>query len=51
MDFIIVLFVFLLPLASIVVSAYCLFHILSLKKVASRLSFAKRSSGTDVSYE
>ena len=47
MDFLIVLFVFLLPLASICVSAYCLFHIFGLKKAAMKLSAICRLSGKD----
>lgn len=47
MDFLIILFVFLLPLASICVSVYCLFHIFGLKKAASKYLALRRVAGKD----
>ena len=45
MNFLMVLFVFLLPLASIAVSVYCLIYISGLKKTAMKLAAMGRLSG------
>ena len=47
MDFLIILFVFILPLAAIAVSTYCLIHIFGLKKAASKYLALCRLAGKD----
>ena len=51
MEFLVVLFLFIFPLAAIVMSGYCLFYILGLKKAASKLATVRRRSGKEGSDE
>lgn len=51
MDFVILLFMVILPFAALCVSMYSLFHILSLKKAAMKLSALHRLAGKDVTNE
>lgn len=51
MDFVIILFLFLFPLAALGVSLYSLYHILSLKKAAARISAFTRLAGEDPRHE
>lgn len=51
MDFVMILFFFILPLVAVGVSLYSLYHILSLKKAALKISAAYRISGKDVAHE
>ena len=48
MEFVLILFVFLLPLASLIMSMYALFHILTMKKTALKLAAMERLAGKDV---
>ena len=47
MDFIVLMFLFLLPLAAVALSAYCLFHVLRFKKAAVKAAARSRLSGED----
>lgn len=47
MDFVILLFLVLLPLAALAVSLYTLVHILSLKKAAAKFLAVRRIMGKD----
>lgn len=51
MNTVMTLFFFILPLVAVVVSLYTLYHILTLKKVATKITAAYRISGKDVAHE
>lgn len=51
MDFVVVLFVFILPLAALIMSMYCLFYIRTMKKAASKFSAMSRIAGKDLPHE
>lgn len=48
MDFMIILFVFILPAAAIAMSIYCLVQIFSLKRIGSKLAALAKIAGKDV---
>lgn len=50
-DYIVILFAFVLPLVAMAVSLYSLLYVRSLKKAAAKLSAMCRLAGKDVSYE
>jgi len=47
MDFLIILFLFLLPLTAIGMSAYCLIRFLAFKKAAAKFYAMNRLAGKD----
>lgn len=51
MDFLLILFVFIFPLASIIISGYCFFQLIPLKRMGSKLAALSRLSGKDDLYE
>ena len=51
MDFLIILFVFILPAAAIALSVYCMIQIFNLKRIGSKLAALSRISGKDMSYD
>lgn len=48
MDFMIILLVFILPVAAIILSIYCLVQVFALKRVGSKLAALTRIAGKDV---
>ena len=50
-DYIVVLFAFVLPLVAVAVSLYSLFYVRSFKKTAAKLAAMRRLVGKDISYE
>lgn len=51
MDFLLILFVFILPLVSIILSCYCFFQLIPLKRIGSKLAALSRIVGKDDLYE
>lgn len=48
MDFIVILLLFVLPLAALAISGYCLFYVLNFKKAAMKASARCRIAGEDM---